>query len=165
MTQDNPDTRPQGYGQGNRGGDADHRPDTNTHRDDDDAEDLNDRLAEFRTDLAEDRTVQATERTFAGWLRTAFGAIGVGLGFHVIFGDLDPPWLAQAIATLFILLGATIAFTAERRACRTFQRLSTHEVKRPRTPNLRWMSWSVIIGALALIAGLWILNDGSVNGA
>ena len=121
--------------------------------------------AEFRTDLAEDRTVQATERTFAGWLRTAFAAIGVGLAFHVIFGDLKPPWLAQAIATLFIALGATISFTAERRACRTFNRLSTHEVKRPRMPNLRWMSWSVIIGALALIAGLWLLNDGVVNGA
>ena len=119
--------------------------------------------AEFRTDLAEDRTVQATERTFAGWLRTAFAAIGVGLAFHVIFGDFDPPWLARAIATLFIVLGATIAYTAERRACRTFSRLSTHEVKRPRTPNIRWMSWSIIFGALLLIAGLWIFNDGSVG--
>ena len=144
------------------------RPDTeNDNEDDEEGDEDGDKStewAEFRTDLAEDRTVQATERTFAGWMRTAFGAIGVGLAFHVIFGDLDPPWLAQAIATLFILLGATISFTAERRACRTVARLSTHEVNRPRTPNLRWMSWSVIIGALALIAGLWLLNDGSVDG-
>jgi putative membrane protein len=66
---------------------------------------------------------------------------------------------------LFFLLGATIAFTAEQRARRTFARLSTHEVKRLRAPDLRWMSWSVIVGALALIAGLWLLNDGNVNGS
>lgn len=117
--------------------------------------------AERRTDFAEDRTVQATERTFAGWLRTAFAAIGVGIGFHVVFGEFDPPWLAKAIATLFILLGVTVAFTAERRACVSFERLSTHQVDRPETPNIRWMSWSVIVGGLALIAGLWLLHNGS----
>lgn len=118
--------------------------------------------AEFRTDLAEDRTIQATERTFAGWLRTAFAAIGVGIAFHVVFGAFEPPWLAQAVASLFILLGISIAFTAERRACSTFATLTSHEVDRPRTPNLRWMSWSVIVGGLALIAGIWFLNDGSL---
>lgn len=132
-------------------------PDTETDKD------KSTEWAERRTDFAEDRTVQATERTFAGWLRTAFAAIGVGLAFHVIFGDLDPPWLARAIATLFIVLGASIAFTAERRACRTFARLSTHEIDRPRTPSIRWMTWSIISGALLLIGGLWIFNDGQVG--
>ena len=37
--------------------------------------------AELRTDLAEDRNIMALERTFAGWMRTAFAAIGIGLGF------------------------------------------------------------------------------------
>lgn len=119
--------------------------------------------AEFRTDLAEDRTIQATERTFAGWLRTAFAAIGVGIAFHVVFGQFQPPWLAQAIASLFIVLGMTVAFTAERRACRTFSRLSSHEIDRPQAPNIRWMSWSIIFGGLALIAGIWVLNDGSIG--
>jgi len=119
--------------------------------------------AEFRTDLAEDRTIQATERTFAGWMRTAFAAIGVGIAFHVVFGEFRPPWLAQAIATLFILLGMMVAWTAERRACATFKRLSTHEVVRLKTPSIRWMSWSVVIGGLALIAGLWLLNDGTIG--
>ena len=118
------------------------------------------KAAERRTQFAEDRTIQATERTFAGWMRTAFAAIGVGIGFHVLFGELDPPWLARAIATLFIVLGMIIAFTAERRACRTFDRLSAHQIDRPRLPGIRWMSWSVIAGGLALIAGLWILNNG-----
>jgi len=121
--------------------------------------------AEFRTDLAEDRTIQATERTFAGWMRTAFAAIGVGIAFHVVFGEFQPPWLAQAIATLFILVGMMVAWTAQRRACATFKRLSTHEVVRLRTPSIRWMSWSVIVGGVALIAGLWILNDGNLGGA
>ena len=130
-----------------------------------DREDPDDRteLAEERTNFAEDRTVQATERTFAGWLRTAFAAFAVGLAFHAIFGDLKPSWLARAIATLFIVLGIMIAFTAERRTSRTFARMSTHEVDRPHRPSLWWMSWSAIAGALALIAGLWILNDGNIG--
>jgi putative membrane protein len=117
--------------------------------------------AELRTDLAEDRTIQATERTFAGWLRTAFAAIGVGVAFHVVFGEFQPPWLAQAIASLFIVLGISVAFTAERRATGTFKRLSSHEVDRPKIPNLRWLSWSIIAGAIALIAGIWMLGGGT----
>ncbi|RKF20605.1 DUF202 domain-containing protein [Altericroceibacterium spongiae] len=120
-------------------------------------------LAEDRTDLAEDRTVQATERTFAGWLRTAFAAIGIGLAFRAVFGDFEPPWLAKAIATLFVLLGATIAITAQNRACKTFERLSTHQVDKPDLPNIRWMSWSVVVGAMVLIAGFWVLNDGRIG--
>lgn len=130
--------------------------------DDNNDKDSND-LAEDRTDLAEDRTVQATERTFAGWLRTAFGAIGIGLAFRAVFGELEPPWLGKAIATLFVLLGAIIAFTSERRAARTFDRLSTHKVDAPEVPNLRWMSWSIILGSALLIAGFWFLHDGSLN--
>lgn len=117
--------------------------------------------AELRTDLAEDRTIQATERTFAGWLRTAFAAIGVGVAFHVVFGEFQPPWLAQAIASLFIVLGISVAFTAERRASGTFKRLSSHAVDRPKIPNLRWLSWSIIAGAIALIAGIWMLGGGT----
>jgi putative membrane protein len=117
--------------------------------------------AELRTDLAEDRTIQATERTFAGWLRTAFAAIGVGVAFHVVFGEFQPPWLAQAIASLFIVLGISVAFTAERRAAGTFKRLSSHAVDRPKIPNLRWLSWSIIAGAIALIAGIWMLGGGT----
>lgn len=126
-------------------------------------EDKSTAWAEVRTDLAEDRTVQATERTFAGWLRTAFAAIGIGLAFRAVFGDFEPPWLAKAIATLFVIMGAVIAFTAERRACRTFSRLSTHEVDAPKTPNIRWLSWSIVVGALILVAGFWLLNDGGIG--
>ena len=118
------------------------------------------RAAEWRTAFAEDRTIQATERTFAGWVRTALAAIGVGLAFHVVFGEFDPPWLARAIATLFILLGMTVVHTAERRARETFSRLSRHAIAKLQPPNIRWVSWSVIIAGLALIAGLWLLDNG-----
>ena len=117
-------------------------------------------LAEERTDLAEDRTIMATERTFAGWMRTAFAAIGIGLAFRAVFGEFDPPWLARAIATAFILLGAAVAFTAERRACDTLKRLTSHEAHAPSVPSLRWMGWSVSFGAIGLAVALWVLHEG-----
>jgi uncharacterized membrane protein YidH (DUF202 family) len=41
--------------------------------------------AQDRTQFAEDRTLLANERTFSGWARTSMAAIGLGLGFHVLF--------------------------------------------------------------------------------
>ncbi len=123
-----------------------------------DGEDSND-LASERTDLAEDRNIMAMERTFAGWMRTAFAAIGIGLAFRAVFGEFDPPWLARAIATAFILLGAVVACTAERRACRTFERLTAHEMNAPQIPSIRWIGWGVSAGAVLLAMALWVLHD------
>lgn len=116
------------------------------------------KYAEFRTDLAEDRTIMAMERTFAGWIRTAFAAIGIGLAFHVVFGDFEPPWLAKAIATMFILAGGALAYGAQRRARITLDRLHSHEMKSASSPNFRLLGYAVLLGALLLSAGLWILN-------
>ena len=116
--------------------------------------------AEFRTDLAEDRNIMAMERTFAGWMRTAFAAIGIGLGFRAVFGEFDPPWLARAIATMFILGGAWLAITAERRACATLARLDPHKFEAISTPNFKAMAYSVATGAIVLSVGLWVLTDG-----
>lgn len=115
-------------------------------------------LAQDRTDLAEDRTILAAERTFAGWMRTAYAAIGVGIAFHGLFGAMEPSWLPRAVATLFILLGAIVVTGAERRIGHTFDRLSTHEVVRARKPRLRWLSVATVIGAMVLIAALWIVH-------
>lgn len=119
-------------------------------------------LAEERTDLAEDRNIMAMERTFAGWMRTAFAAIGIGLAFRAVFGEFDPPWLARAIATAFILLGAIVAYTAERRACHTFQRLTSHSLDAPKIPSIRWLGWSVSFGAVLLAIALWVLHEGAL---
>ena len=120
--------------------------------------------AEFRTDLAEDRNIMAMERTFAGWMRTAFAAIGIGLGFRAVFGEFQPPWLAKAIATMFIVGGAWLAVTAERRACKTLARLDPHEFEAISTPNFKMMAYAVATGSAILVAGLWILNDGDLTG-
>ena len=130
----------------------------------DDDVDLSTKWAEFRTDLAEDRNIMAMERTFAGWMRTAFAAIGIGLAFKAVFGAFDPPWLAKAIATAFILAGGWLAVTAERRACKTLARLSSHELEAVSTPNFRVLAYAVLVGSIVLTAGLWVLNDGALDG-
>ncbi|RIV77600.1 YidH family protein [Pelagerythrobacter aerophilus] len=120
-------------------------------------------LAVERTKYAEDRNIMAMERTFAGWIRTAFAAIGIGIAFRALFGELEPPWLAKAIATLFVLAGAALAFSAQRRACRTLERLHPHVIEQPSSPNFRLLAFAVMLGAGILIAGLWLLNDGSLS--
>jgi putative membrane protein len=115
--------------------------------------------AEFRTDLAEDRNIMAMERTFAGWMRTAFAAIGIGLGFRALFGAWDPVWVPKLIASLFILGGGWLAVTAQRRACKTLERLDTHEFSPISTPNFRTMAYGVAAGAVVVTIGLWVLVD------
>lgn len=130
----------------------------------DGTKDSND-LAEERTDLAEDRTIMAMERTFAGWIRTSFAAIGIGLAFRVLFGELEPPWLAKVIATMFIVAGGLLAVAAQKRARHTLMRLHPHRMEGPSTPNFAILGYAVALGAMLLVAGLWILNDGSIGGA
>lgn len=129
-----------------------------SQHDDSDKPDSNE-MAERRTDWAEDRTVQATERTYAGWLRTAFAAIGIGLGFRALFGEFEPPWLAKGIASVFILIGAVIAWSAQRNACKTLGRLTAHDIDRPKRLQMRWLSYFVSGGAVVLVAAFWFLRE------
>lgn len=135
------------------------------HHDSADEDDKSTQWAEQRTDLAEDRNIMALERTFAGWMRTAFAAIGIGLAFKAVFGAFEPPWLAKAIATVFILAGGWLAVTAQRRACATLERLDAHDFEAISRPNFRIVAYAVAGGALLLVAGLWLLNDGAINSA
>lgn len=113
--------------------------------------------AEVRTELAEDRTLLATERTFAGWLRTGFAAVGIGLGFHVLFEQMRPPWLPRAIATAFMLVGIAVAVAAERRACKVRERISAYVVESARPMNLRIITIAMTVATLALIAAIWLV--------
>lgn len=115
-------------------------------------------LAEDRTIMAVERTFMAVERTFAGWMRTAFAAIGIGLAFKALFGELQPPWLARVIATTFILLAAFLAITAERRACRAVGRMKSHTVDSPKAPHLRYVAWAVATGAVVLAGAIWVMR-------
>ncbi len=116
--------------------------------------------AEVRTDLAEDRNIMAVERTFAGWMRTALAAIGIGVAFSALFGEFDPPWLARAVASVFIGGGAILAIVAQRRACATLAKLSSHHMRPASLPNFKLLAFGLVLGASILIAGLWTLNDG-----
>ena len=115
-------------------------------------------LAEARTDLAEDRTVLANERTFAGWMRTGFAAVGIGLGFQVLFQAMEPTWVPKAIATAFLLSGAYVIVVAERRACAVMSRFDRHKVAEMRPVNLKVVTYTAVAATLALIAAIWLLE-------
>jgi putative membrane protein len=110
-----------------------------------------------RTDLSEDRTVLALERTFASWFRTGLAAAGIGLGFQALFLKMEPPWVPRAIATLFLLIGAFLFLSAERRARQVLRRLSAHTVKEFKTMRLRLMTVAAAGAVAALIAAIWLV--------
>ncbi|RHW19152.1 DUF202 domain-containing protein [Sphingomonas gilva] len=114
-------------------------------------------LAEDRTAFAEDRTALANERTFAGWMRTGLAAVAVGIGFHALFRSIEPLWVPKALATVFVLVGIFIFWAAERRACAVMERLDTHQVRTAANRSLRIIAVALSLGALGLIAGLWLL--------
>lgn len=114
-------------------------------------------LAEIRTDFAEDRTVLANERTFASWLRTGFGGIAIGLGFHALFGRIQPLWLPRAIATAFLVVAIIVFLAAERRACTVIRRLHTHQVETVKIGVVRLITIVTVAATVALIAAIWLL--------
>ncbi|HSG34748.1 MAG TPA: DUF202 domain-containing protein [Sphingomonadaceae bacterium] len=113
--------------------------------------------SEDRTDLAEDRTLLANERTFSGWVRTSMAAIGVGVGFHVLFQKVEPGWVAKGIASVFILLGIILVVIAERRAFEVKHRLRSHSVEPLKSLNLKLVMYGVSLGGVSLIAAIWWL--------
>lgn len=114
-------------------------------------------LADRRTDYAEDRTILANERTFAGWVRTGLAAVGIGVGFHALFGTLEPWWMPRAVATAFILIGILVFWSAQRRTCAVLARLDPHRVKHIPRRYVRIIAYTLSAGALVLIASVWLL--------
>ena len=114
-------------------------------------------LAKDRTDLAEDRTVLAHERSFAGWVRTGMASVGIGLGFHALFGKLQPLWVPKAIASVFLVIAIFIFLSAETRACRVLARLDPHHVAMIKPVRIRLLSWALVAATLALGAAMWLL--------
>ena len=114
--------------------------------------------ARFRTDLAEDRTILASERTFASWLRTGLAAIGIALGFHALFGRIEPAWLPRAIATAFLAIAVIIFLAAERRACAVRARLHAHEVETIKITRIRLITVVAVLATGALTAGIWLFR-------
>lgn len=121
------------------------------------AEDRTD-MAEDRTDYAEDRTILANERTFAGWGRTAFAAIGVGLGFQALFGEIEPTWIPKIIATIFFVLAIFIIWNAQSKATMLVKRLDVHEVEVMGSTNFRLIAIAVTIAAISVSAAMLLLT-------
>lgn len=115
-------------------------------------------LAEDRTNLAEDRTILANERTFAGWMRTAYAAVGIGLGFNALFSKMQPEWAPKAIATAFLMIAVIMFIAAERRACAVTNRLHAHKVVTMNITSLRVMTIMSVAATAALIAAIWMLK-------
>lgn len=111
-----------------------------------------------REELAEDRTILANERTFGSWMRTSLGCIAIGVGFRGLFAAMEPGWVPKTIATAFLLLAALVILLAERRAATVMKRLDAHTVVTTRVMNLRLFAGLISLGALALIAAIWLLE-------
>ena len=119
----------------------------------DDPEDM----AEQRTKWAEDRTVMANERTFSSWMGTGLGAIGVAIGLKAVFGAFDPTWAAKLVATIFLITAILIFWAAQRQACRTHQRLSTHDNQAQPSRSFTLLASIMSVAAVATGAILWAL--------
>jgi putative membrane protein len=113
-----------------------------------------------RTELAEDRTILANERTFAGWMRTSLACIAIGIGFHALFGKVEPAWIPRLIASAFLALAVLVIFLAERRAAAVTKRLNSHVVQTARRMNLRLFAAIVSGGAGAFGLAIWLLPIG-----
>src|SRR3712207_1386821 len=81
-----------------------------------------------RTALAGDRTMLANERTLGAWWRTAMSAVALALGFAKLFGGVEPAWLIRTGATILVLLGALVLWTALRTFQRTAASIETEHV-------------------------------------
>jgi putative membrane protein len=113
--------------------------------------------SQARTELAEDRTILANERTFAGWMRTSLACIAIGVGFHALFGKVEPAWIPRLIASAFLLLAVLVIVLAERRAAVVNGRLNSHIVQSARRINIRLFAAIVSLGAGAFGLAIWFL--------
>ena len=113
--------------------------------------------AERRTDWAEDRTIMANERTFAGWMRTGLAAVGIGLGFHALFGKLEPAWLPKALATLFVVVAIANFLAAQRKAVAVARRLECHQAEPMRGLTLKLVAGGLGAASIGLGAAIWMM--------
>jgi putative membrane protein len=83
-------------------------------------------------------------------------AVGIGLGFNALFQALQPPWVAKAIASSFLLIAVLVFVSAERRACTTLGRLDSHQIKELKPMRIRLLAWLLITATLALLVAIWV---------
>ena len=113
--------------------------------------------AEDRTDWAEDRTVLANERTFAGWMRTGMAALAIAIGLRAVFGPFEPTWAAKAVASAFILIAIFIFWAARRQACKTIERMESHEANAQPTRVMTILAAVLSLSSAGVGVILWLL--------
>jgi putative membrane protein len=91
-------------------------------------------------------------------MRTGFAAVGIGLGFQVLFQAMQPDWVPKAIATAFLLAGAYVILVAEQRAAAVMERFDKHKAAELQPINLKLVAWTAVGATLALIAAIWLLE-------
>lgn len=91
-------------------------------------------------------------------MRTGFAAVGIGLGFQVLFQAMEPTWVPKAIATAFLLAGAYVIVVAGRRAAAVMERFDKNQVAELRPVNLAVVTWTAVAATLALVAAIWLLE-------
>ncbi|MEO8175118.1 MAG: DUF202 domain-containing protein [Sphingomicrobium sp.] len=116
-------------------------------------------LAQSRTDMSEDRTILANERTFSGWLRTGFGAIGVGLALNALFNRFEPTWVPKGIATAFLVMAILIFLAAQRRASKVIARLHAHRIEAVKLSMIHVITMISVTATTLLIVVLWLLES------
>lgn len=110
-----------------------------------------------RTNPASDRTALANERTLAAWWRTVMASLALALGFAKLFGDVQPVWLVRGGATLLVLLGAVILWTALRTYQRTSSRIETENASTVSRRTLWVGTFLLGLVAMTIAAVVWML--------
>jgi len=110
-----------------------------------------------RTDWAEDRTILANERTFASWMRTGMACVGVALGLKAVFGSTDHPYVAKAVAELFIITAVIIFASAARRGYLAQKRIDDHDTTAQSHIGMIITASALAVGAVAAGIILWLL--------
>lgn len=90
-------------------------------------------------------------------MRTSLGCIGIAVGFHALFGTVEPRWVPRAIASLLLALAVFIAWAAERRARAMRAKLSPHLVAAAAPVNLALVASAVSAGAFGLALAFLLL--------
>jgi hypothetical protein len=84
--------------------------------------------------------------------------VGVGLGFHILFGKVEPGWVPRLIATAFLSLAILTVWLAQRRATALTRRLEPHVVVAAKAVNVRLVASLTVAATLALIATIWLVS-------
>lgn len=109
------------------------------------------------TQWSEDRTLLSNERTFSSWMGTGLACVGVAIGLQAVFGKLDETWLAQGVATIFLLTAISIYWAAVRQAYKTYSRLSSNDAETQSSNMFKRLTAMMTLGTVGVGVVLWVL--------